>query len=252
MTVTIRAIALAAMAVGASAQVASICSTNSRKELGDDMPICVGIGGMDLQEDGSTFKRAGFLVGLDEFSRIEVTDSWAARPGDALVRTFGNDVGIHVEAGGLSSFTKLYRSTVNDANVTFPYFTIIVAMDDGLVESLTWDDGCHFCASSSCTDATFKLDGTPQTTDVNRDCFLTDAACLQGSTVSEACLLTVYVVFSGTDSNGISMESSNLRFSRFRQGNLDDFRESTESTYVSAANTASDTADSASDTANDV
>ena len=244
MTLSVQALALVAMAVGAAAQSASVCSTNSRKALGDDVPICVGIGGVNLEADGTTFKRAGFKVGLDEFSRIELTDSWAARPGDALVSAFGNDVGIHVEAGGLSSFTKLYRSTVNDVNVTFPYFTIIVAMDDGLVESLTWDDGCHFCASSSCTDATFRLDGTAQTADVNRDCFLSDALCVQASTVSEACLLTVYVVFSGTDSNGISMEASNLRFSRFRAGNLDDFRESTESTYVSAASAASDTADS--------
>mmetsp|Transcript_40377 Transcript_40377/g.126359 ORF Transcript_40377/g.126359 Transcript_40377/m.126359 type:complete len:206 (-) Transcript_40377:525-1142(-) len=189
------ALALLWAGVARAQSIMSACASGENVALGDDVTICLGIGPTNYTE-GINYKRGAYEVGLDEFSRMEVRNSWDPRPNDDLINTYGDDVAIHVQAGSKRSFQKLYRSTLSDGrNVTFPYMTIIVIMDKGKVDNLVWDDGCHFCSSGSCTQATYSFNGligdNGDTSDFNDDCYLLDSECVSGSAVSEACTLTV-------------------------------------------------------------
>jgi len=220
-------LALSGLQHGASQDVLSLCADGVDASLGDSIPVCIAIGAPAYSVGGS-FSRGAYDIEVDEFSRMVVENSWATAGTDPLIGQFGDDVTIHVQVGGKKSFQKLFRHSLDGQPVTFPYMTIIIDLQDGKVENLVWDDGCHFCSSNRCIPATRDFDGNVVTEDFLDDCYLADEDCITGTTVSEACTLTVYVVFAGTDSNGIAMESANLRFSRFREGALSDFADDQE------------------------
>ena len=115
--------------------------------------------------------------------------------------------------------------------------TAIISLNQGVVDGITWDDGCFFCASNGASCAAGGLNAdTMLPIDPGSgivSCFTDYATCYSSGSTATAtpspspgnttaapaspCDLQVFVVWSGTDSNGNYLTSQNKRFSRFRQ-----------------------------------
>ena len=92
-------------------------------------------------------------------------------------------------------------------------------MTDGVVDGITWDDGCIFCKELECSTNTFGFDGeiaaiqTP-----TGGCGKTKQTCDEGiSSQSTECDIAFHVVWTGTDADGTPFQSSAYRFSAFPQ-----------------------------------
>lgn len=113
------------------------------------------------------------------------------------------------------SFQKLYYNSAN--STLFPYLTAIVTVDEGNVTGITWDDACVFCSAEECVDNTFNFDGELATAEEAEQkvgaCPMTVEECANSDTAE--CDLMLYVVWTGTDSNGKDFISSANRFSAF-------------------------------------
>ncbi|MGK3734629.1 MAG: hypothetical protein ACI90V_001466 [Bacillariaceae sp.] len=112
------------------------------------------------------------------------------------------------------SFQKLYY---NGADKVFPFLTAIIAVEEGNVTGITWDNACVFCTEDECEDNTYGFNGGIATeADAQQPvggCHSSVDAC-KTSLVAE-CDLMLYVVWTGTDSNGKDFTSSANRFSAF-------------------------------------
>lgn len=184
-------------------------------------------------------KNAGLTLNYTQPSTNDVNCSVANVETTTLYSTF--DVSA---LGVTSSVPKIFK--VIDVNpciygngssiYTIPLYTVIINVADGQVASITWDDGCFFCASNG-------GDCIPNALDVNTSSPITDSEefrgcrqpsdyCYPASTVTtnasidtnvtetlpqSPCDLKVFVVWTGTDKNGQYMTSAGKRFSRFRQ-----------------------------------
>jgi hypothetical protein len=144
------------------------------------------------------------------------------------------------------NYKKIYA--VQDGISTdwvFPVTTAVISVSNGVVQSVFWDDGCYFCPSESaskdaacpggqagCQQCQFNAYNltTNDLANVNAtdpqtgsDCAVVTSSCTTApkgqSTALPAgfCDLGVYIVWTGTDANGVSFSSSGQRFRRFRQ-----------------------------------
>ena len=131
--------------------------------------------------DGASYKRVAFKSELDHFTRLEIDGAWSSSStdDDALMQLMNSSsLTIHVEsevrrprrgcrdsasardrpfsppaamcsrtrgAQGAVSYQKLFRANGR----TFPVFSAVVAVDEGKVTKITWDDGCLFCENDS-------------------------------------------------------------------------------------------------------
>lgn len=113
------------------------------------------------------------------------------------------------------SFQKKYFDATN--STVFPYLTAIVTVNEGVVTGITWDDACVFCSSDECVDNTFNFDGELATAEEAEQkvgsCPMTIEECEASETAE--CDIMLYVVWTGTDSNGKDFTSSANRFSAF-------------------------------------
>ena len=117
----------------------------------------------------------------------------------------------------------------NSGSRVAPVVTLVVQVNRGVVESVIWDDGCFgVCprdpnADTTCMRNAFSLtnDSAIQTIpDLGEDCASTKKTC--DASGPNGCDLTVYVVWTGIDSNGNYFSSAGRRPSRFTQFGLSD------------------------------
>ena len=102
-------------------------------------------------------------------------------------------------------------------------------VDRGVVKGITWDDACVFCGGTECVENTYNYNGVPQNQSSagqnTRSCFVSTEDCnalLSTNSSSTVCDLTLYTVWTGTDSNGIALQSQAYRFSAFPAQQLSD------------------------------
>jgi hypothetical protein len=142
------------------------------------------------------------------------------------------------------SFLRVYYDMASKR--IYPYITAIMNVDRGNVTSITWDDACVFCGglSEACLENTYNFNGTLQTQETamqpTKACWISTADCDKAikegggnssSTTSSTssidspqtvCDLKLYVVWSGTDTNGKALQSQAYRFSQFPVQELSD------------------------------
>lgn len=122
---------------------------------------------------------------------------------------------------------KLYTDAAGGTRRYFPIYTAIVQMVDGIVKSVTFDEGCFFCDSASpqcVTNALPVTGGAPVADTHQQGCFMTTAECTPvarpDNPNANSCDLKIFVVWTGTDASGNYLMSAGKRFSRFRQYSL--------------------------------
>jgi hypothetical protein len=85
------------------------------------------------------------------------------------------------------------------------------------VKGIAWDDACVFCGKDKCLENTFDFTGSealPQ--EPTKGCVLTLKECKEiHDQGGNTCDLRLYVVWTGTDKNGMYLTSSSKRFSAF-------------------------------------
>lgn len=187
--------------------------------IGQPTTICLVLANDGDWSSKTDYMRLNFQPIADEYSRFHVPDSFmqlVGLPNSALTETFpaNSNITVHAESQTALSFQKLYYD--GDEKV-FPFLTAIVTVKEGNVTGISWDNACVFCGSSECHPNTYGFDGEMTTEEEAQqpiggcsmpvqDCKLSDKA---------ECDLLMYVVWTGTDSNGRDFKSSANRFSAF-------------------------------------
>ena len=125
------------------------------------------------------------------------------------------------------SAPKLF-SGLNYGGAAFTTLTAVIKMDHGVVESISWDDGCHRCLSSSCGDNTvvkrngvlmlIREDDEEYGAYAGENCYTSASKCTK---TQGTCDFQLFVVWSGTDARGQVLQSTNLRISRFQKGSIE-------------------------------
>lgn len=125
------------------------------------------------------------------------------------------------------SFVRVYYDAAKDR--VYPFLTAIMDVDRGVVKGITWDNACVFCGGTECLENTYNYDGVPQNQSsagqTTRSCFVSTEDCnalLGSNSSSTVCDITVYTVWTGTDANGIALQSQAYRFSEFPAQELSD------------------------------
>lgn len=137
------------------------------------------------------------------------------------------NITIGVSSQTALSFLRVYYDA--DKDRVYPFLTAIISVDSGNITGITWDDACIFCGgfAEACEENTYNFDGVPQYQDTagqqTKSCYLTRDDCSENvKSGGTACDLTLYTVWSGTDANGIALQSQAYRFSRFPAQELSD------------------------------
>jgi hypothetical protein len=184
--------------------------------------------------------------------------------------TYGDGIGkgaptnFYVSVQGVSSnYRKQYAylgdssgTTSPNVGAVFPIVTLVISVNNGIVDQVYWDDNCYFNyvneagstlsnSPMACEFNAYEIDnlytfpnGTYQsflnptgTTTTGFDTFVTNAACTTNtwqdpSSPSPApmaalpygfCDLGIYVTWVGTSADGEQLSTANERFKRFRQ-----------------------------------
>jgi len=162
----------------------------------------------------------------------------------------------YVVAGGkVINYKKTFVAYPNaDGGSTYllPISTVVIQVNNGVVQSVYWDDGCYFCppadavsgVDAACGDGvtdcqqclpnaynlttnqpltsiSYSGQGNDTNSDAGSDCAILQTNCFASSgsksgPPSGFCDLGIYVTWYGTDSAGVSLASAGLRFRRFR------------------------------------
>jgi len=175
--------------------VVTFCNTTNQGQVEayDNITICVVVGGV---------AKVLFYPNVEDFSLMQlITPTDAAGAFDLPTQWF------QLEYSGVASPAKHRRyqpgpgedpNLVNEYVV--PFWTLIITLDNGYVQSLDWDDGC-LGGCSPCQDAT---------------CVVNIDQC-QGSA---SCDPKFFLGWFGTDSDGRYLISAGERYSRFRSYSL--------------------------------
>jgi hypothetical protein len=144
----------------------------------------------------------------------------------------GKNITVGAASQSALSFLRLYYD-VGQQRV-YPYLTAIIAVKNGLVTGITWDNACVFCGgfADECEDNTYSFTGALQTQESSgqetKSCYESVADCtkaMKNATNVEGqrlCDITLYVAWSGTDVDGKALQSQSYRFSEFPAGKLTD------------------------------
>lgn len=92
-------------------------------------------------------------------------------------------------------------------------YTALIQMVDGVVESVTFDEGCDLCDGKGCVQNQFNATaGEIDPSSQFQSCETKTSEC---GAQNKNCDLKIYVGWTGTDADGNFLQSANLRLSRF-------------------------------------
>ena len=136
------------------------------------------------------------------------------------------DIAVGAAVQDKVSFLRLYYNYTDP--YIYPYLTAIVDVKDGYVRGITWDDSCLFCGADQCNEITYNYNGIKQSQGSSgqptKGCRISESECNifdaerdpeTGEKTNTVCDLTIYIVWTGTDSKGVAFQSSAFRFSQF-------------------------------------
>lgn len=122
------------------------------------------------------------------------------------------------------SVPKLYNG-LKYADSFFTFLTAVINVDNGIVKSIDWDDGCYTCLQCE-ENSIIEEDGVMQLIEPSspyysayqgKNCMVEKSKCDDNAN----CDLTIYLTWSGSDSKGRVFQSANLRMSRFQSGSIE-------------------------------
>lgn len=163
----------------------------------------------------------------DTLSSVAIAGAWSSQyyATDSLIQRLdissnsSDALTISLGSQGVVSYQKIYRTmNTGGRGITYPLLMAIIFVDSGNVVSVLWDDTCNWCSSDHCSHNTMDYAGV-NAPSFGGNCWLEDHRCYVSgtsgnTTVNALCDLRVYVVWTGTDSEGKYLSSAAGRFSR--------------------------------------
>ncbi|KAE8876936.1 hypothetical protein PF005_g26060 [Phytophthora fragariae] len=230
--------ALASTSVSAvQTNVTSICSPSDPVPLvvkGTITYVCVNV---------NDEYRTLFTPIADKFTVLRISDSW----NDTRIGANPSSAFLTVSSLKYRTNYKLY-SSASTSRIS-PYMTAIISVKKGVVQGVSWDEGCYFCTAEMCD---YNLYSKPEETSAGRlsgqgkTCYSAVESCSGYSTnafdasvdvgdsssagsnststnTTAQCDLTIYVGWTGTDKNGDYLGSASLRMSQFSKYSIGSF-----------------------------
>lgn len=209
-------------------------------EIGKDTFVCLVINDQHLMM---------LTPKADEFFRFDLENSYAYANtcrSPYGTSTAGTDAdqscptSLYLESMGVrTTYKKQY--TNSDRSLFFPTLTAVITVVEGLVEAVFWDDGCWFCDENDtedsgatgqvCANNAYDANDALFTSIIDEntgiDCALDTAECdaqIADNPDARPCDMRLYVVWSGTDSNGKYFSSAGSRLRVFTQYALPDMK----------------------------
>ena len=122
------------------------------------------------------------------------------------------------------SFLRIYYDVQKKR--IYPFLTAIMDVESGTVRGITWDDACVFCGGGECEENTYNYDGQIQNPELSgqatKSCYIEQEDCKVLEDGKNSCDLTLYTVWTGSDADGLSLQSQSYRFSEFPPQELKD------------------------------
>lgn len=167
---------------------------------------------------GVEYNRYSFRPNADTYSRFTIPNSYS----QLIQSSNGDDITVFASSQTSLSFLRKYY---DQSYGVFPHLTAIIDVKDGVVQGIAWDDACVFCSDDLCEENTFNFNGKQASlNEPTKGCYLTRDVCdkIHGNN-GDDCDLKFHVVWTGTDSNGNYLTSSNNRFSAFQPKQIQDY-----------------------------
>jgi len=184
--------------------------------IGQPTTICLVLSSDPNWSTAVDYMRLSFSPIADDYSRFRVPQSFqnlVGTPNTNLNKIFPGNITVHAESQTALSFQKLYYGE----DTVYPALTAVIAVNEGKVTGITWDDGCVFCAVDECEPNTYNYNGGLATPEEAQQPVGSCPVAVNVCKLSEKaeCDLILYVVWTGTDANGRDFTSSANRFSAF-------------------------------------
>lgn len=203
--------------------------------IGQPTRVCLSVANdTDWNSGFASYVRASFEPKADVYSRFHIPNSYRdlvqsknSTTNARSIFTESPTITVSASSQMAVSFVRVYYDAVKDR--VYPFLTAIMDVDNGVIKGITWDDACVFCGGTECVENTYNFNGMPQNQSSagqnTRSCFVSTEDCnslLATNSSSTVCDLTLYTVWSGTDANGIALQSQAYRFSAFPAQELSD------------------------------
>lgn len=164
----------------------------------DNTTICIVVGGV---------AKILFYVNVDEFSLMQIV----VPLGVNTTGVFDNQqMWFQAEYSQMASPMKYRQPQVPPTSDVYgyivPYWTLIVTLKDGVVDTMEWDDGCYGCSGDQCVEETCSVS-------------IADVGCRNPGSTAD-CNPKFFIGWYGTDRDGVYLTSAGSRSSRFRQYSL--------------------------------
>jgi len=159
--------------------------------------MVIGSGTMDDADQATPLVKAQFWPQTDEFSMIEIKDSFFANmdPDDPSTYNYL----VKFEFQGLSTPPVRLAQKIGNTLYYVPYWTVVIKLEKGKVVGIRYDSSCQGCAYQ-CIDSA---------------CPVTYEACKNHEDDLD-CTLKAYVAWEGTDKNGDYLLSAQRTIRNFR------------------------------------
>ncbi|KDO20413.1 hypothetical protein SPRG_14351 [Saprolegnia parasitica CBS 223.65] len=198
------AVVLALIAVVADGAIISgLCNdknTSTPLVKGDQTYICINVNDM---------YRAVFTPTVDDYVQLRMYNSYSDnRIVNASAASF-----LTLSSMTSRSVYKLYADVTGRA---FPTLTAIITVANGIIQGISWDDGCYLCDAASCMSNLYASPKRPLLNSAFGDgstCYMNRTTC---TATDNACDLGIYVGWTGTDYNGNYLSSAGMRVSQFQ------------------------------------
>ncbi|CAB9508578.1 expressed unknown protein [Seminavis robusta] len=198
--------------------------------IGKKTTICIILGSNTNWNAGVPpvrYLRLSFQPLADEYSRFHVPSSYQDLVTTQATQVYNgnNNVTIHVASQKVLSFQRIFYDPNQGSGRVYPHLTAIIDVRKGIVDGITWDDGCLFCGNDKCLENTYDFNGNEGNQETfgqpTKGCFITQPECAAFLLNQEPrCDVTVYVVWTGDDADGRALQSSAFRFSSFPEQEL--------------------------------
>mmetsp|Transcript_12049 Transcript_12049/g.26089 ORF Transcript_12049/g.26089 Transcript_12049/m.26089 type:complete len:295 (+) Transcript_12049:280-1164(+) len=193
---------------------------DGRVRRGSRTTVCLTVGPGSNWAEVVQYVRYVFRPTADEYSVYRIPNSFRDFVVSESVDFLLPYISIFTASDESLSFLRRYYD--QELGLIYPFLTAVIAVNDGVITGITFDDACIFCGPSACSENTYGFDG--ELADVNqptKGCAISKEACeaiaLSGGT---QCDLQLYVVWSGTDEDGNVLNSFDSRFSNFEPKQL--------------------------------
>jgi len=201
------------------------CDLDKPIQIGERHSICIVLGNNANWTSEVDYLQYKFQPKADQYSKYHIDQSYKDLIVDKGLVEGKQDLTYFFGVNESVSFVRMYYEPKkgdsyeddHDQHRIYPFITAIIDVKDGIVQGLDYDNSCGFCGKDKCADNTYTFDGkNPRSKSMRKGCYLTRKECNDLAEIGDTtCDLKFYFVWTGTDIDGKSFQSSQYRFSAF-------------------------------------